>query len=122
MSFMCIFIYILRPKQFFPNTVLGYYFLDMWYILCKFISNYFFVGSDNVLFSMLFIFRLPTLVQFNPNTCFIRQYTWFLLQITFLPSATVGCRARGAHMRGGEVLLVAYNHLQICAQNGSDMI
>ena len=39
--------------------------------------------------SMLVTFRLPFLVRFPSNSCFIRRFPFFLLRISFLPSTTM---------------------------------
>ena len=59
------------------------------------------VGNDNVLLYMLVTLYLPILVQYPSDTCCIRWFTCFLLQIRSPPSAIVRCRTRGARTKGG---------------------
>ena len=76
---------------------------------------------------MLVTFALPILVQFTPDTCFIFQNPWFLLQ--YFPSVFHRWmsinghneHARGAWTRGkeGGVTSVAQSSSQMCAQNYS---
>ena len=56
-------------------------------------------GDTTGLLSMLVSFRLPFLVRLLSNSWFIHQFTWFLLQINPLLSATVCYCVRIAQMR-----------------------